>query len=254
MRTTTTAQNRPAPTRQSLATRPKVEDKPIQFTDMSGNSVELSTGIIKQYIPGGSALTDAEAYMFLSLCKFNGYNPFLNDAYAVKYGNNPVTMIVSKAALLKRAQKNPKYKGIKSGIVVLTADKKIEYRKGELYLDDEEIVGGWADVFVDGYVEPISAVVNFREYCQMKDGKPQSKWATTPATMINKVAQAHALRQAFPQDLSASYTAEEMGYEEVASNAAPIIPDAQDVSYVDSNTGEVIEAEDVEASFFDQEG
>lgn len=251
----TTQQSKSNVTRQQgLAARPKVEDKPVSFVDMSGNNVELSTGIIKQYIPGGSNLTDAEAYMFLSLCKFNGYNPFLNDAYAVKYGSNPVTMIVSKAALLKRAQKNPKYKGIKSGIVVLNAEGKIEYRKGELYLDGEEIIGGWADVYVDGYVEPVSAVVNFKEYCQMKDGKPQSKWGTTPATMINKVAQAHALREAFPQDLSASYTAEEMGYEEVPANPVPIVPNAQDVSYVDSETGEVVEAEDVEASFFDEEG
>lgn len=251
---------RPAATRQSLTTAPKQENsKLVVYNDMNGNKVELSIGVIKQYICPGTNVTDAEAYMFLTLCQFNGLNPFLRDAYCIKYGSSPATMIVSKSALLKRAQKNPKYRGIKSGVVVLDADGKPEYRKGGLLLDGETLVGAWADVAVDGYIDPVSAVVNFREYCQYKDGKPSGNWATRPATMLIKVAEAHALREAFPQDLGGLYNAEEMGYEEVSENVAPVTPPPkyQDVAYTDMNTGEVIEPDspDVEVidSFFDRE-
>lgn len=245
---------RPAATRQNLAPTQKKDDKIIAYNDMNGNKVDLSVGTIKQYICPGTSITDAEAYMFLTLCQFNGLNPFLRDAYCIKYGNNPATMIVAKSALLKRAQKNPKYKGIKSGVVVINRSGEIEYRKGGLLLDDESLVGAWADVSVDGYIDPISAVVNFREYCQYKDGKPSGNWQSKPATMLIKVAEAHALREAFPQDLGGLYNAEEMGYEEVETNSAPIASptkEYQDVAYTDMNTGEVIEPDD-EPNFFDE--
>ena len=86
----------------------------------------------------------------------------------------------------------------------------------------------------------------------MKDGKPASKWATSPALMIRKCALVAALREAFPDILGGMYTAEEQGLEEQDINAAPI-PPYQDVAYTDMETGEVIEPEDPE-SLFDQEG
>ena len=88
---------RPAATRQSLATTaPKQDSKLVVYNDMNGNKVELSIGVIKQYICPGTNVTDAEAYMFLTLCQFNGLNPFLRDAYCIKYGNSPATMIGAK--------------------------------------------------------------------------------------------------------------------------------------------------------------
>lgn len=249
-----TTSTRPISTKQSLVTT-KADEHKITYSDMAGNKVDLSIPAIKQYICPGSPISDAEAYMFLTLCQFNGLNPFLRDAYCIKYGSDPAAMVVSKAALLKRAQKNPKYRGIKSGVIVRTANGEVVERNGEFYLPDDELVAAWAKVFVDNYVEPIYSSVNLREYMKTKDGKPTGKWKDAPATMIVKVAEAHALREAFPQDLGGLYNAEEMGYEEVETTAPPIQQpiEAQDVTYTDMNTGEVIEAEDVAESFFDAE-
>ncbi len=251
---TATPANRPAPTRQGLAPQTAAAAPLVTYKDINGNELQLSTDIIKQYLCPSGSLTDAEAYMFLSLCRYQGLNPFLREVYACKYGNGPATMIVGKETFTKRAQKNPKYKGSKAGVVVLTKDGKLENRVGEIVLPDEELVGGWADVYVDGYVAPITATVNFTERCQYKDGKPASKWATSPGLMIRKCALVAALREAFPAELGGMYSAEEQGYEEVAATTTPI--DASKVLDVDPDTGEITGGaqDDVEASFFAQEG
>lgn len=253
MKTPTSTANRPAPTRQGLAPQQSAAAPLVTYKDINGNELQLSTDIIKQYLCPSGTLTDAEAFMFLSLCRYQGLNPFLKEVFAVKYGNGPATMIVGKETFTKRAQKNPKYKGSKAGVVVINKDGKLENRVGEIVLDGEALVGGWADVYVDGYIEPITATVNFSERCQYKDGKPASKWASSPGLMIRKCALVAALREAFPSELGGMYSAEEQGYEEVAATTAPI--DASKIVDVDPETGEITSGaqDDVEASFFSQE-
>lgn len=60
-------------------------------------------------------------------------------------------------------------------------------------------------VYKKGSSHAFAATVKFSEYTTGKD-----LWAKMPETMIAKVAEAHALRKAFPQDLSGIYTTDEM--------------------------------------------
>lgn len=54
-------------------------------------------------------------------------------------------------------------------------------------------------------------VAFWKEYVQTnKEGKTSGLWAKMPHTMLSKVAEALALRKAYPQDLSGIYTMEEM--------------------------------------------
>lgn len=180
----------------------------------SGNEkVKLSPAMIKQYlVSGGGNVTDSEVMMFLSLCKFQHLNPFLREAYLIKFGNSPATMVVGKDVFTKRARRNPDYVGKKAGIIVQLADGNIIDREGTFYIKGvEKLLGGWCKVFIRGYEQPEYAAVSFEEYAGRKgDGSLNNQWATKPATMIRKVAIVHALREAFPEETAGMYAAEEI--------------------------------------------
>lgn len=172
----------------------------------NGEEVQLSRSLIKNYLVNGNgAVTDQEVTMFLSLCKFQHLNPFLREAYLIKYGNSPATTVVGKDVLLKRAMRSEKFDGLSAGVIIINNDGKLEEREGTFVLDNETLVGGWAKVQIKGYAVPFYTSVSMKEYSTGK-----SNWLTKPATMIRKVAVAQALREAFPEEMSALYDASEM--------------------------------------------
>ena len=204
--------------------------------ECGGQIVKISPNLIKKYLVNGNgAVTDQEVMMFLSLCKFQKLNPFLREAYLIKYGNQPATIVTGKEALQKRAMRNPNYAGLEAGVVVSFPETgQMENRVGTIVLDGEDLVGGWAKVYVKGWEHPLTVTVAFNEYVGRKsNGEINSQWATKPATMIRKVALVQALREAFPEDLAGMYAAEEVG-------AAGDLP-------VDIVPDEVIEADVTEA-------
>lgn len=174
---------------------------------------KLTAETVKNYIAPGA--TDQEVLMFIELCKAQNLNPFIRDAYLVKYGSAAAQIIVGKDVFIKRASENPNFNGMKAGIVVLTKDGQIQEREGALKLKDEELVGGWCEVYLKDKEYPTKSLVSFDEYAQRtKDGKLNSMWSTKGATMIRKVAQSQALREAFPKKLRGLYQQEEMGVEQ----------------------------------------
>lgn len=175
--------------------------------DANGETVKLSKTMVKSYLVNGNgAVTDQEVVMFLSLCKFQHLNPFLREAYLIKYGNSPATVVVGKDVLLKRAMRSEKFGGLSAGVIVVNSNGEIEEREGTFVLPDENLVGGWAKVIIKGYEVPFYSSVSMKEYSTGK-----SNWLTKPGTMIRKVAVAQALREAFPEEMSNLYEQEEMG-------------------------------------------
>ena len=74
---------------------------------------------------GGQApgnVTASEIKAFLRLCQAQRLNPFTRDAYLVKYGSGPATIITGKEAFTKRASRNQRYRGMQAGVAVLGAD------------------------------------------------------------------------------------------------------------------------------------
>lgn len=202
----------------TLAKKATANETAITFT--AGNdTVKLSPAIIKKYLVSGDSntVTDQELMMFMMMCKANNLNPWNREAYCIKYGTQPATMVIGKDAFMKRASGSPEYDGMTSGIVVLNNEtREIEYRTGTIVIDDQEkIVGGWAEVFRKDRTHSTRIEVSFTEYVgRKKDGSLNSQWATKPATMIRKVAQVQALREAFPESLGNIYTSEEQGIDE----------------------------------------
>lgn len=182
--------------------------------ESNGEKLKLSPAIIKKYLVSGDAstVTDQEVMMFLSLCRFNHLNPFLKEAYLIKYGTQPATMVTGKETFLKRANRNPNYEGLEAGVIAYDPNNNaVSHRDGTFMLPGEQLIGGWARVHVKGHVAPHYVAISFDEYAgRKKDGTLNSQWATKPATMIRKVAMVQALREAFPEEYAGLYSPEEI--------------------------------------------
>lgn len=195
---------------------------------MVGNQeVTLTPSIIRNYLTNGNGqnVSDQEVKLFTELCHYRGLNPYLREAYLIKYGNSPATIVVGKDAVLKKALSNPNYGGHEAGITVVNRDGKIERRAGSMILPREELVGGWCKVskVTKAGNESSMHEVSFDEYAQKDDaGKLKSSWKTKPATMVRKVALVQALREMFPEDTDGMYEAEELGIDEKNLPTTPI--------------------------------
>ena len=177
----------------------------VKYQDsISGADVELSISEIKKNICPKA--TDQEAGNFLRLCQYMGLNPFVNDAYLIKYGDGPASMVVGKDAFTKRADAHPQFAGIESGVVIQRGDAEPVHRKGTLVLAGEVIVGGWAKVSRNDRKLDVETSVSFNEF-----STGRSMWNKMPGTMIEKVAIVKSLRTAFPATFSGLYDQAEMG-------------------------------------------
>ena len=184
--------------------------------EIDGQEIKLTPKIVQEYIVGTEAkITNQEFKLFTELCKVRKLNPFLREAYLIKYKDNqPAQIVVGKDAILKRAVLNPQYDGMESGIIVQKEDGSVEERKGTFKLGDEQLVGAWARVFRKDWTHPTYASVSFLEVAQKKsDGSLNSNWSTKGATMVEKVAKVRALRETFVEDLGGMYEAEEVQQE-----------------------------------------
>ena len=207
---------------------PEQNNRVVEY-QVGNETVKLTPTMIRHYLvrgyeDAGQRVTDQEVMMFLNLCKFQHLNPFLNEAYLIKFGNQPATIVTGKEAITKRAMRNKTYEGQQAGVVIYHEDKEeFEYRTGSMVMQGEKLVGGWAKVYVKGYQHPIEAVVGYNEYVGLKDGQPNQQWARKPGTMIRKVALVQALREAFPEDLGGMYDSSEMGVDFDETGASPTI-------------------------------
>lgn len=194
-------------------TKKEEKNELVVSYEVNNEEITLTPQIVQDYLVGKDAkITIPEFKLFAELCKARKLNPFLKEAYCIKYSNNlPATIVVGKDAVLKRAVLNPNYNGIKSGIIVSDENGNITERKGTFKLPNEKLVGGWAEVFRKDWENSVYCSVSLEESMQRKsNGQPNSNWEKQPATMIEKVAKVRALREAFVEDLGGMYEAEEM--------------------------------------------
>lgn len=180
----------------------------VEYT--SGNEqVKLSNHIVRTHLVHGdkTKVSDSDILQFICICKYNQLNPFLNEAYLVKFGNE-AQMVVSKEAMFKRADACPNFEGIQAGVIVRRNGEIIDV-EGCFVDKNEELLGGWAKVYRSDRKYPIVARCSLTEF-----EKNQATWKTMKSTMISKVAKVQALREAFPNQLGAMYAKEEQHIED----------------------------------------
>lgn len=218
-----------------------VENRVEVKYNVDGNEIKLTPAIVKEYIVGDpdANITMQEFKLFTELCKVRKLNPFLKEAYLIKFGNQPAQIVVGKDAILKRAILHPQYNGKEQGIIVINRDGAIEERKGTFKLPDEELVGGWAEVHRKDIEHPTYISVSLEEVAQKKgNGELNHNWKTKAATMVEKVALVRALRETFVEELGGMVDADEAWQEQPKDEVKQEI--------IEQNEPEVIEAELVE--------
>ena len=176
----------------------------LEYTMADGQVLTADT--VRNYLVSGNGnVTDQEVVMFIELCKAQHLNPFIREAYLIKFSNSPANIVVGKDVFVKRAYRNPDYEGMRAGIVVVDKTGDVKEREGSLKAPGETLIGGWCEVYIKNKKHPIKSIVSLEEY-----SKAQSTWKSMPMVMIRKVAMVTALREAFPEDLQGMYDASEM--------------------------------------------
>lgn len=132
-----------------------------------------------------------ELKLFLYRCQHMGLDPLKPGmVHFIKYGTSPGTIVVGIEGFRSIAARTGKVSGIERGV----------------HRDNEgRVVAGWCKVYRSDWNHPAHEEVPFEEYTTGK-----GPWSKMPATMIKKVAEAAALRMAFPDDLGGVYERSEM--------------------------------------------
>lgn len=184
----------------SLAT----QQTSIAFTDDVGANITVTADDVRNLICPNA--DQKEVALFLQLCKSQRLNPFVKDAYLVKYGSNPAQMITNYQVFNRRACKNENYAGIENGVIVLRNGEIVHKDGSAVYkAAGETLLGGWAKVYFKDNRKPAYAEVALDDYSTGK-----SNWSKMPGVMIEKCAKAAAWRLAFPDDFQGMYVSEEM--------------------------------------------
>lgn len=217
----------------------------VEITPLGSNEkFKLSVAMVKSMIAvktkQGHTATDADCIKFIALCQARKLNPFEGDAYLIGYDTQDgpkFNLITAHQAFLKRAELNPEFDGMKSGIIVERTEgdeTKMIDLEGDFHLETDKVVGGWASVHFKNRKVPMMKRVRLKRF-----QKPFGIWKEDPAGMICKCAEADALRSSFPTMCGGMYLKEEYKEDQpsVAGAAAPLFT---------SKEAPVVEAEAVE--------
>ena len=150
----------------------------------------------RQYAPAGVTAG------FIAACNRTGLDPTTKQIYAAQMSGK-WTVLVGIDGFRAVAQRSHEYEG--QTPIQWTADGETWV---DAWLSDEKPLAARVGVYRKGFREPLMQVVTWREF-GVEPRFRGDNWGVRPAHMLGIRAESHALRRAFPNDLSGLYTAED---------------------------------------------
>lgn len=201
-----------------------MEFVPFGATDKIKLSVEIIKNLVAVKTKSGKTCGNQDAIKFMMMCQARRLNPFEGDAFLIGYDGREgpqFSLITAHQAFLKRAEVNPEYDGMKSGIII-KRDGEIKDVEGDFYLEGDELLGGWATVFFKNRKQSMHKRIRLKRF-----QKAWGIWQEDPAGMICKCAEADALRSSFPTMLGGLYLREELVASEPTKFAVPVFKEKE---------------------------
>lgn len=157
-------------------------------------------------------LDDHELRLFITFCQHKGLDPFTREVYAFRRWDARsqkwiVVFGIGIDGFRSLAERTGQYAG-QLGPFWCGQDGVWK----DVWLADEPPAAAKVGVLRHGWQQPLWAVARWKSYAQTaKDGRLVESWARMPDLMLAKVAEALALRRAFPRQLGGLYAPEEFG-------------------------------------------
>jgi len=160
---------------------------------------ERTLQVIKESIARDAS--PAEFAYFIEYCRHTGLNPIKKEIWFIKTSRG-IQVLTGINGFFEIANSSPQFDGL-----------EVEFIENE----NHEPIACTCKVWRKDRSHPHSETVYMNEYNQK-----QGTWLSKPRTMLAKVAKAHALREAFSQELAGIYIEEEMPKEIVEVEAEPL--------------------------------
>jgi phage recombination protein Bet len=188
--------------------------------DLWNNENKLSE--IRRMVSPSAPLTDLEFSFLVELGKATQLNPFMKEIWVVKYRrrnrdtgkyeDQPAQIFIGRDGYRKAAQRQRDYEYHQVNAVYSKDEFKIvnnEIHHNYGFANRGELLGAYCIVKRKGSSKYTYVMVTMEEY-NLKQGL----WKDKPETMIKKVAEAQAVRQAFQEVLAGTYSDAELPQEE----------------------------------------
>lgn len=181
---------------------PQRDEPQIAFT-------ESELDLLKRTICKGA--TDPEFDLFVSQCQRLGLDPFTNQIFAVKRwdsneGRKVMDIQVGIDGYRLIAERTGKWAGV-DGPWWCGDDGQWT----DVWLQNEPPTAAKVDVHRHDWSRPRTAIARWDDYvATKKNDQPTFMWSKMGPHMLAKCAEANGLRMCFPNELSGTYTREEM--------------------------------------------
>lgn len=206
--------------------------KTIEYIPFGADEkLTLTLNLIRDHIAvptkSGVKPNKSDCYHFGMLCKARAMNPWEGDCFMIPYENRKTgvitwNLITAHQTFLKRAELHPEHDGMESGVIVREENGDVMEYPGDLVLDGQTLLAGWAKVFSKDKSHYTYRRLDLKVYA-----KAYGYWLANPAGQIVKCAEADALRSAYPTKLGGLYLREEMGKIERGEQTAIPAPEAE---------------------------